>query len=250
MKTLIFVLSTGKTGTVRLWEALRSIGMDAYHEIVQINSIYLPWMEKRFTQNPALDVETAKKMWQGELLKYLDGDGYFADISHYLATLYPIIDAMDIETRSVHLTRSFWPHRVRVYNLFADTDRTFMKITDNSEYVYPAELTWISDLKWEEWAAMSQFERLCWYWVAINEYFLKGNRKVFHVEDFNKQALDILEILYPEATEDQKEKFTKTLFYNPRTPENTVPPYTIKMNEEEQEIYERVCGLMLKKLGY
>ncbi len=250
MKTLIFVLSTGKTGTVRLWEALQSIGIDAYHEIVQIDSIYLSLMKKRFTSNPALDIETAKGRWQGVLLKYLNGEGYFADISHLLASLYPIIDSMDIETRSIHLTRNFWPHRVRMYGTFSETDRSYAKINDNSEHVYPAELTWTTEMCWEDWSAMSQFERLCRYWVEINEYFLKERRKIFHVEAFNEQALEILDMLYPEANEEQKEKFTKTLFYNPRTPENTVPPYTIKMTDDEEDIYKRVCGPILKKLGY
>lgn len=40
------------------------------------------------------------------------------------------------------------------------------------------------------------------------------------------------------------------MFYNRPLPENTVPPYTLKMNDTERDIYDRICGPTLKKLGY
>jgi len=261
MKNFIHVLSMSKSGTARLAYALNSIGIDAHHEIVDIRPVYLKWMKNRFSSSPVskLDVESAKILFQEELLKYLQGDGYFADISHYLATLYPIIDSiadsMNIDTRSVHLTRSFFPHRTIVYNTLTFVNN--VRISDDTihtdrDLYYPAELSWCSDIEWKDWVTMSQFERICWYWKFHQEYFLEGGRKIFHVEDFNfdNRSLEILKILYPEATDEQKEIFKRELFYIPESPYDANATYTLKTTDEEKEIYERICGSTLKKLGY
>ncbi len=262
MKTLLYVLSTPKSGTTQLSRALQRIGICAHHELVDIKSLYPKWMKKRFTPNPLLDIESAKRLWENVLLKYLQGEGYFADISHYLSILYPMIDNMDIETRSIHLTRNFLPHRLMSWKLFANPGR---RTDDNTEHIYkdlewvywsgsqecyPAELSWCSNIKWEDWVSMSQFERLCWYFKLHSEYFLLGKRKIFHVEDFNIKYLEILEILYPETNDEQKDKFKKALFYEPLLPEKADPPYTLEITDEQKEIYEKICGPTLKKLGY
>ena len=268
MKKFIHVLSMSKSGTTRLAYALNCIGIDAHHEIIDIRPVYLKWMKKRFSlsQVSKLDVESAKILFQEELLKYLQvtnsnmlSDGYFADISHYLATLYPIIDnitdSMNIDTRSIHLTRSFFPHRTIVYNTYTFVNN--VKISDNTihtdrDLYYPAELSWCSDIEWKDWVTMSHFEKLCWYWKFHQEYFLEGRREIFHVEDFNfdNKSLEILKILYPEATEKQKEIFKRELFYTPESPYGTNATYTLETTDEEKEIYERICGPTLKKLGY
>lgn len=269
MKTLIFVLSTSKSGTTRLAHALHSIGdkqnpyIDVHHQIVDIRHIYLKWIKKRFSQqSTSLSTNDENKLSESvvvllekEFSKYLQGEGYFADISHYLASIYPIIDNMDIDTRSVHLTRSYFPHRTRVYGGFVNNIKITSEILSAStnshiDYYYPAELSWCSDIEWDDYVAMSQFERLCWYWKFHQEYFLLGKREIFHVEDFNNRSLEILKILYPEATDEQKDIFNRELFYIPESPDKAIAPYTLKTTEEEKEIYERICGPTLKKLGY
>lgn len=269
MKKFIYVLSMPKSGTHRLAYGLQRIGINeelgiGCHEIINEIPIYLRWMEKRFTSRPRMDIESAKNIWKNELIKYfegVEGDGYFADISHYISTLYPIIESvckdMNIETRSIFATRNFYPHRIRSYPFMIDLDpalRIDEQIFNNPsrEVHYFAELSWSSDKKWKDWIAMSQFERICWHWTLHNEYFLQGieRRKIFHVEDFNTRSLEILEILYPEATKEQKEKFKNALFYKPLSPDKAGPPYTLDMTNEEKEIYYRICGPTLKKLGY
>lgn len=56
MKTLIYVLATPKSGTTKLAHALRSIGIDAHHEVLPTTDIYLGWMKKRFTSTPEVRI--------------------------------------------------------------------------------------------------------------------------------------------------------------------------------------------------
>lgn len=258
MKKFIYVLVMPVSGTHQLAHALRSIGIDAHHEIIDIRPIYLEWMKKRFTSDPALNIESAEALWKDNLLEYLKGEGYFADISHYISMLYPLIDritsSMNIDSRSIFITRKMYPHRLRAYGNYS-CKQTGMRIDDNTisnnrDLIYTHELSWSSDITWEAYTTMSHFERLCWQWKLHNEYFMKSNRKIFHVEDFNTRSLEILNVLYPEATEDQKRKFKETLFYRPLSPDKSNPPYTLEMTNNEKQIYSEVCEPTLKRLGY
>ena len=258
-KKFIYVLAMGKCGTHQLGHALRSIEIESHSEFFDIKPVYLKWMRNRFTDKQKITTKKALSLWGSDLLKVFKENDCFADTGHLLGPIYPVVDELcrknKISVRSIHLTRSFWPHRLLLYNDPSNYIYSPKRVDVNTvhayiETYYYCEQSWCSIISWEEWLSISPFERLCRLWTSHNEYFLLGNRKIFHSEDFNNSYKDILYELYPEATSEQQEVFRAALYRDKSVLQDADSTYSIQMTLEEKNIYDRICGPTLEKLGY
>ena len=97
-----------------------------------------------------------------------------------------------------------------------------------------------------DWAAMSPFERNCWYWAFVNETIEKDlaaiapeRHMLVRLEDLNTQVDAVLEFLGADAAALNVAK-SNAAFYK-KTEADAWEP-------EQVEAFERICGPVMKRL--
>jgi hypothetical protein len=112
------------------------------------------------------------------------------------------------------------------------------------------------------WKSMSQFEKLCWVWVKINEYAYKTieknpNAKLYYFEDIFKSqkkynnlnkllefvtSLEDVDIKY----KDFKGKLEEKVYKNP----SSGFPHWKNWSKKYKNSFDEICGPLMSKLGY
>lgn len=247
MRTLIFALSTSKCGTRALATALRDIGLESFHQKVAIHRLIHTWTAGLFQPDDDLAARIAR--FQDPvaeiLMPHLNGSGFFCDISHYLAWFYPVIDSLDISTRSIHITRD--ARRMVTEHLLLSNIGIRHAWRDGG-HLYPPTLWQLRSEPMHQ-TSFGMFEHWCCYWIALNEFFSEGKRQHFRLEGFNQQHKEILQELYPEASVEQESIFAESL-------SSSIDPYRPRFlgwrtwPEIERKRYNSLCEVSLRQYGY
>lgn len=297
MKTLIYALCSKGHGTKKLAKALTNLSIIGGHEIIgngdygsiqpvpnhlaidfhfpgdyevgepiggfvgdnRLTEAFFQWNSVRFHDTYcSAEVLELQKILLEAMRPYITGDGFFIDISSHLADWYPLIEdlasAQAFQTRAVHLTKDGrqWIQKLMFHKALT-SDATHYGSVHNSKTIYPPLIPGTE--------GMTRFEQVCHVWADLHAWFLKSNRKVFHVEDFNKgeTAKALLEELFPEADYRQRKTFTLydekygTSGYvsHPGWVEGSwgFPSYD-SWNSSLKDIFESICGDMMRTLGY
>lgn len=196
----------------------------------------------------------------------------FVDSSHWLADWYPVLDYLCDDgkylytgpqpgwsSRSIHLSRDprEWVQKWMWHGVGTRGSGGHYGSIHNEWTLYPP---WPHECRYS-----SRFERVCTMWRDLHRWLLRGKRKHFRVEDFNRSetAKAILAELLPEATDDQREAFSLTTEGRSETGTatrkqlydtwNTGPHKTAPWPEWSDELWETfngICGDTAGRLGY
>lgn len=254
MKTLIYALACGGHGTNQLANALTSIGLEGGHELfgmgqdgdcIEAGDNRAADVWHKFAQCTK-DLDTcADDLWyecdtvieDGLISKFLaGGDGFFVDIGMHLADMWPIVEEHSIfDTRCIHIVRD---GRSWVSNRLLSSSFGWYGLVQNDTTLYPY-------LDPAERKGKSYQEQNCLCWRDMHEYFLKAGKRIIKLEDFNKTfwARCILDELYPEAGNRQYDAFVKALYLEGGYK-------SIRHPDFDEEMFLRICGDTMKKVGY
>lgn len=294
MKTLIYALATNSGGTTRLADALAAIGLEGGHEVIGMhvsgsardiglnlhnqlkNSSYpIPPVyggdvgDKRvavmmkdwityFAQNQWIEGIDKHIPTMGDAtMRFLQGDGHFFDINGVVSHCFPLLDSLPgIETRKVHLVID--PRFIIRKNLH------YGHYKKSGHYGGPSEgMVWPPEALATN--GSTQLEKCCAYWTNVHTLFLQAGAPIFKVEDYNDRdkMLSMLSCLYPEATSEQENIFTNTLYsssykdgyrYTDTMREHlpdllTVPRFK-DWNQENKNTLYQYCGNLMEQFGY
>lgn len=189
--------------------------------------------------------------------RYLRGSGFFVDISGFLADFFPVLDALEIPSRAIHLTRDgrAWVQKLQFFHGFSEARMTAYGNAPDKKWVYGYPVRWPGTPE-----GVSTFYAACFYWAHLHRWFLTAKRPIVHCEDYNasETALAVLSYLYPEATLEQCLRFTlhDARYGNLEARERQYAqgpngfPCWQDWSDVQARTFKHLCGDVMKELGY
>lgn len=258
MKTF-FILSHGRTGTKFLAKMLNECdGAVVHHEpllsdknlvfysYAKVFSNALSGMLSQRFEKLMKDAGSAK--FYGECNSYLRYEGEWLRQNLEATVIYICRDGRDF-------VRSAYPRK-----LYTDLEPQLAIIPMNGTHLA------------DQWAKMSRFERICWYWTDTYERLWNdSNGNIHHIEDLlSNYSLFSKVILEPTGLSISEEQWGSSV----NKPENSTSgnivrkrlalllkgngdkgagvqlPEWSEWTEEQRQQFNNICGPTMKKLGY
>lgn len=263
--TPVFIVGSGRSGTRMIYRMLSGIStIESYHEFecTHIQPIAAKYYMKLITK------EQVKK----EIMKlhgaaiYYSKAKYWVDSSNKLSWLIKPLIELFPKAKFINITRdgrkvvSSFFHKLAPEIYDDESVKLMTEWIRNRKIIPeppPEKKYWWNipqrgQLFYKEFPKFNQFQRICYHWSEVNmtieESFkiIPNNQKLeMKLEDLNskkqslKTFLNFLDVEY----EDHYFQFVQK-------PQNVFFPMDLKMNKEQQNQFNKICGNTLKKLNY
>ena len=253
-RRIVFILSTGRTGTRALAEGLAGEGIESPHQppFSRLLTIASNFYLHRWLPEPALNL----------LVQLIRS----RQINKSKADLYCQVFALDHLPAKIIYNKH---HNVKIVHIVRDP-RTFV----------PSYLNWIHTrfksfvanklipgwhpsgfftgaIPWPTWHKMNELEKICWHWVyknrrleemfAVSDQYMRIRfEDLFLNNDSDavlKSVIHFMEIYY-------HDRFAKIITHvKNKSRQSYAPPWS-KWNEEERQRLISICGEQMEKYGY
>ncbi len=264
-KKIFFIIGSGRSGTRTFYKML------AGHERVEIHHEYLCTHVQPLGVLNYLGVVSPEKIKEQLKNIYLPAVSYsskdiFIDSSNKLTWLIePLIDIfpnakfLAIARDGRKVVSSFY-HKLKdeiyddkstkiLFDWYVNPDK---KLMPPPEKKYWWNVPYKGHPLYDKFQKFSRFERICYHWQEAYRVILQklselGENKIFLVkledivssEDSLKRVFNFFEIDY-----------NPVYFQFLKTPKNVFFPFDFKLTPEQEEIFWKLCGEIMEKLGY
>jgi len=238
---VFFVLSTGRTGTKWLSEVL-SLVKDGYiaHEPIPVETYaHLQAVNSQAEAEKYIKTVKCRDIFIKVLRNKCE---IYGEVNGILRRHIPFLKIYFPNARLLHLVRD---GRSVVRSLLA------RKTYEGSHSVYSSKCPLPSKEMSQKWGVMSEFEKACWAWKEENEQMRRQIPNLARLEDitsnykaFQAQVLKPLGLFVSEA---DWMKYAKTKINESKLNKTRLNE---EWTEEQEKIFEAICGEEMKALGY
>ena len=259
----IFVVSSGRSGSQLIEKLFSSIKTyDAHHEYLCTHVQSLA-MQKYMNLKENKDIVNDLKLIYSQAVKF-SKKKYFLDSSNKLSWLIDELSKVFDDAKFVYIYRdgrnvvsSFYnklsqemydDYSVSTLIDFLESGKDSLRPPPEKKYWWPIPL----DSRLDEFKLMSRFERVCFYWTEVNETILESlkNLKESSYISFDLNTLTTNYDIFSEFLEFLDVKPSKDLFNIIQKPHNIHIKKDFGLTEDQNKIFNLLCGRMMKKLGY
>lgn len=236
MNAKVFVLSSGRSGTLWLKELLSSIDKtNSFHEPGGVHD-RRAFTESYRDEKKARQYIFNKRPWRPE---DHNDDSVYYEVNSYLR-----YHASALQEKSnsylVHLVRN--PKSV----IHSHRPRPIYTVDDNIK-ITPKK----DDPFYDVWDQFNRFEKICWNWWNANKYLKDNIPRTTRLEDLNRSYKAFEKsLLKPFLNGNYKDKWQK--YRNNKmheTSENNFPPPE-DWSHRQKKSFEQICGPLAEELGY
>jgi hypothetical protein len=220
------------------------------------------------------DILVEPLRWQNEItdahinilrqatVRFLEGEGVFADMNGMICHFFPLFDRMEIPTRSIHITSD---PRQLVRKMLADGQY----LSGLKGYNYGKTHNWEHKIPIlnSKYKSCSRLEQICHAWTDMHNMFAHSGRRQIRVEEFSANASQAAQVilgeLYPQASQENIALFAKNIVRNDRIPTQGYSPDKVRENmlergakffyewspKEKDTLYD-ICGPLMSRFGY
>ena len=238
---LFFILSTGRTGTAWISNIL-SLTEDSHivHEPIPLEA----YAHKQAVYNEKKAEKYIQHVKRKDIfIRVFRHDcRVYGEVNGNLRRHIPFLKKYFPNAMLLHLVRD---GRKIVRSILARSTFNGMHPIFGSECPIPSrELN-------EAWTEMSEFEKACWAWKEENTYMRKQLPHLARLEDitssYNAFQMQVLEPLDLFLSEQDWEKYADTKVNESKKNKVRLDE---EWTEEQQRIFESICGDEMKALGY
>lgn len=261
----IFIVSSGRSGTAMLHKLLSGIeGVEAHHEYaVQITQ---PLAVRRYLDlASSQEAQRALSESHGAAIRYSQ-QAFWCDSSNKLSWLIPELAALFPDAKFVHLVRDgrkvagsyfrklaaecYDDRSTAIFQAFYDDPASNPAPPPEKKYWWPVPRKNSPDA--QTFRLLDQFGRIAWHWAEINRVILKSlsgiteSRQHFvRLEELRSNPETVKSLLHFLNLGYRDEHFA--LF---RRPHNVNKPQDALLTQHERDVFDRIAGTMLRRLGY
>jgi hypothetical protein len=258
MKTTrpVFIIGSGRSGTRMIYKLLSGIpDIEAYHEYccTHIQPAAAKYSMGLLTKN---GIQSEIRKLHGAAV-YYSPLPYWVDCSNKLSWIIEPLYELFPDAVFIHVVRdgrkvvSSFFHKLKT-EMYDDESVGILRNWMENPKKYPEpppEKKYWWNLPPEQY---SRFERICYHWAEINRTIAGSFRKIprknswtVKLEDLTQKKAVLKKFLSYFAVPWDEEYYEFV-----RTPQGVFFPMDLKMTENEQRMFDRICGQTMKKLGY
>jgi len=261
-KKIIFILGSGRCGTLAFYQALQKIKrVEAYHEFffeptLRAATLYhmkkkkKSWIKKFIKENHLFSIKNSKKeIW-------IDSSNALPWIADVLVEMFP-------SAKFIHLIRNgkkvvssfFYKHGDIMYNNFhVKKLLSFLKkktkiISSEKKYWRPLPIN--NELELKKFIKNGQFYRICRYWAEINKKINESLKNAKHKKTFKLEDIE---------NEKKLLEFSKFIGLNRKDylnfkasfikPVNVTIPKNFYFTKKQKNIFKQTCSEQMLKFNY
>lgn len=267
MKTTVpvFIIGSGRSGTRMLYKLLSgNPTVEVYHEYLctHIQPVACKYSMGLWTKK---QTKQAIKTIHGSAIYYSE-DPYWVDCSNKLSwiieplyELYPNAVFINVIRDGRKVVSSFYHKLSR--EIYDDDSVTVMQQWLGNPSIYPEpppekKYWWNIPQKGQpmdkEFPAYTQFERICYHWTEVNRVIRESFKKLPKKQAITVKLEDIIrnKDVFTDFLSVFGLSYEDHLYTYAKTPQGVFFPMNMNMNKEEENIFQRICGGMMKTLGY
>ena len=239
---LVFVLGSGRCGTKAIAKMLTGApGIEAHHEYCRYAYqreavLYYMGYLKQCVLEPIFDRIYGSAAYYSEQHVFLDS-------SHKLVWAVDVLAEMFPDARFVHLVRdgrkvvsSFY------YKLQIHDDRAASIMRQWFEHPGRFPMPSPSEKYWWPPVEGDRFERICSYWVTMNEL---SRGEMFRLEDLTRFPDEVRRL-----TDFIGVPYSDSYWQFLQMPNHAYVPVNYKLTDEQEATFQRICGPTMERMGY
>jgi len=222
---MIFVIGTGRCGTVSFHKMLLESDIDSYHELNNEEGVSAQWVESiKYCSTYPIN-EVFARTWLEPMIRSLPGQ---AHVNHYFGRILPLLDELLPDSKYVWLIRE-------ARSCVESMNRHPMWFNREAPWErWNLIAPWTGDMDMAEWEALTKVGKCAWTYTwdnnRIRDTLPDGKWLQFRLEDFGDLR--------------KREAVFKWLGAKiPRTAhENALEESLIDWTEQEELEFQRFCG--------